>query len=75
MLTFTDGRPRFGRRAFLRAGALSLGGLSLPGLLAQAVLENPHVEDAETIAQRYLNIFGDRFFIEIGTYPAVPEGG
>ena len=39
MLTFTDHRPRFGRRAFLRAGALSLGGLSLPGLLAHAAAE------------------------------------
>jgi len=39
MLTFTDGRSRFARRAFLRAGALSLGGLSLPGLLAHAAAE------------------------------------
>ena len=39
MLTFTDHRPRLGRRAFLRAGALSLGGLSLPGMLANAATE------------------------------------
>jgi hypothetical protein len=39
MLTFTDHRPRLGRRAFLRAGAMSLGGLSLPGLWAHAAAE------------------------------------
>src|SRR5580704_6756315 len=39
MLTFTDRRPQFARRAFLRAGALSLGGLSLHGLLAHAATD------------------------------------
>lgn len=39
------------------------------GLLQQAVLDNPHIESPETILQRYLGIFGDRFYIEIGTYP------
>lgn len=39
------------------------------GLLQQSVLGNPHLEDPETILQRYLGIFGDRFYVEIGTYP------
>jgi DNA polymerase-3 subunit alpha len=43
------------------------------GLLQQAVLGNPHIEDAETILQRYLSIFGDRFYIEIGTYPEMNQ--
>ena len=39
------------------------------GLLAQAILENPHIESPEDIIARYLSIFGDRFYIELGTYP------
>jgi hypothetical protein len=55
MLTFTDGRPRFGRRAFLRAGALSLGGLSLPGLLAQAATEPKRLRSFRSVIFLFLH--------------------
>lgn len=55
MLTFTDHRPRFGRRAFLRAGALSLGGLSLSGLLAHAAAEPKRLLSGRSVIFLFLH--------------------
>src|SRR6478672_1819559 len=55
MLTFTDPRRRFGRRAFLRAGALSLGGLSLPGLLAHAAAEPKRLRSGRSVILLFLH--------------------
>jgi hypothetical protein len=60
MLTFTDHRSRFGRRAFLRAGALSLGGLSLgglslPGLLAHAAAEPKRLLSGRSVIFLFLH--------------------
>jgi len=38
------------------------------GMLAQAVQGNKNLPDAETVLEKYLSIFGDRFFIELSTY-------
>lgn len=37
-------------------------------LLSQAMRSNPHAGDADDVIKRYLDIFGDRFFIELSTY-------
>lgn len=55
MLTFTDPRRRFGRRAFLRAGALSLGGLSLPGLLTHAAAEPKRLLSGRSVIFLFLH--------------------
>ncbi len=55
MLTFTDDRPRFGRRAFLRAGAMSLGGLSLSGLLAHAAVEPKYLLSGRSVIFLFLH--------------------
>src|SRR6478672_8228768 len=55
MLTFTDPRRRFGRRAFLRADALSLGGLSLPGLLAHAAAEPKRLLSGRSVIFLFLH--------------------
>lgn len=40
------------------------------GMLPQALAGNPHIPDETEILQKYLAIFGDRFYIELSTYPA-----
>jgi DNA polymerase-3 subunit alpha len=39
------------------------------GMIQQALQGNPHIPSAEETLTRYLNIFGDRFFLELSTYP------
>jgi DNA polymerase-3 subunit alpha len=39
------------------------------GMLQQGILGNPKVPDPEETIQRFKNIFGDRFYVELGTYP------
>lgn len=50
-------------------GIIATSACSL-GLLQQAIRNNSHIPDADTILHKYLDIFGDRFYIELGTYPA-----
>jgi len=38
------------------------------GLLAQSVRGNSNLPDVDTVLDKYLNIFGDRFYIELSTY-------
>lgn len=49
-------------------GIIATSACSL-GLMQQALMGNPHLEEPDTILQRYLNIFGDRFYLELSTYP------
>lgn len=39
------------------------------GMFQQAVMGNPHLPDPGEVLLRYLNIFGDRFYVELSTYP------
>lgn len=43
------------------------------GMIQQSLGGNVHLEDADTILQRYLNIFGDRFYLELSTYPTTDQ--
>ena len=55
MLTVSDTRPRYGRRAFLRIGTLSLGGLSLPGLLATQAAEQKRLLSGRSVIFLFLH--------------------
>jgi DNA polymerase-3 subunit alpha len=39
------------------------------GMIQQALQGNPHVPGADETLNRYLDIFGDRFYLELSTYP------
>jgi DNA polymerase-3 subunit alpha len=38
------------------------------GLLSQSVRGNPRTPDPNTVLDKYLSIFGDRFYVELSTY-------
>lgn len=37
-------------------------------LFNQAIMDNPNLDSPETYLDRYLSIFGDRFYVELSTY-------
>jgi DNA polymerase-3 subunit alpha len=38
------------------------------GMIPQAIRNNPYTKDADWLMQKYLDIFGDRFYVELSTY-------
>lgn len=64
---YYNGRVDWELLAKYNGGLIATSACGL-GMVSQAIQGNSNLPDADVILEKYLNIFGDRFFVELSTY-------